>query len=140
MAAYLTTDEAAARLYGRYSINAEINEGDLAAASDELDGLGPWIGQRQVSTQDRAFPRSVNPSQFLTNWTFDTNTDTTVPDRILDAVALLAYHVSSDEGPAVTSMSVLDRSVTYATPKISQTMARVQALVRPYQRNIGQRL
>jgi hypothetical protein len=131
VAAYLTPEQAATRLT-RFGITYSPNAGDLDAASDELDSMGPWIGYRKVSDQERAFPRSVTPSGA-------TNEATTVPDTVLDAAALLAYHTGQDEGPAVTSESVLDRSVSYATPKTPQAISRISSLLRPYELKIGQR-
>jgi hypothetical protein len=130
--AYLGVSEAAARLWGNYGIGSELNAGDLRAASSELDSMGPWIGRKFDYNQLLSFPRSIN----LDNTTNDLGV---VPEDILDAVALLAYHSSEDIGPGVTSESVLDRSITYSGTKAPQSLERVVNLVWPYQRRVGTR-
>lgn len=129
---YLTTEQATTRL-ATYGITSTPSQGDLVVASAELDSLGPWIGTKNDYDQELAFPRSL-----LLDGT--SNTGGTVPDAILDAVALLAYHIGTDDDPAITSESILDRSVTYSTPKESKNTRRIVALVRPYQRKVGSRV
>jgi hypothetical protein len=123
--AYLTTDQAEARLEDRFSITATVTEGDLDAASYALDASGPFIGERLDSTQELAFPRNLNPDGTL-------NTDEDAPSRILDWVALKAYQLSVNEDPLVTSESIGMASKTYATPKGSQTDRRMEALLSVY--------
>ena len=132
MAGYLTADQMADRLADRWGITATITEGDADVASDELDASGPFRFRKKDSSQERAFPRSL-----LLDGT--DNTAGTIPEAVLDAVALLAHHTASDEGPAVTSESTLDRSVSYASPKPAQAERRVAALLSPYLLRVGQR-
>ena len=129
---YLTVEDAQARLFREFREEVELTPGDLVAAAQELDSYGPWIGARKDYEQEFCFPRTINLDKTQ-------NTSGSIPERILNAVVLLAQHVTEDTGPAVTSVSTLDRSVTYDSPKLSQSLSRVQALVRPYQRMIGQR-
>lgn len=135
MASYLTNTDAQARLSSRFSITATLAPADLDVASDELDSLAPFIGNKQATdgTQPRQFPRDANPDG-------TENTDTAVPEAILDAVALLAYQAVEDEGPAIKSESALDKSVQYSTPKTTQTSRRILALVSPYLKRVGSRL
>ena len=132
MAGYLTADQMADRLADRWGITTTITEGDADVASDELDASGPFRFRKKDSAQERAFPRSL-----LLNGT--DNTAGIIPEAVLDAVALLAHHSASDEGPAVTSESTLDRSVSYASPKPAQAERRVAALLSPYLLRVGQR-
>lgn len=131
MAPYINKTDAASRLSTRYAITATLNDGDLEIASDEIDySCGPFIGSKQNGSQARAFPRSINPDG-------TGNTNSAIPDAVLDATALLAYHLGVDEGPAVTSESSLDRSISYSTPKPAQNVTRVFTLLAPYQVPIG---
>lgn len=124
--AYLGADEAELRLAAYGVEDADISQGDVLAASLALDaGWGPFVGARRDAGQVRAFPRSTTPEGVATS-------DATVPPEVLDAVSLMAYELATDEGPAVTSESVLDRSVTYSTPKPSRTTTMIQALLEPY--------
>jgi hypothetical protein len=133
MAAYLTAAEAAARLES-YGISADLTDGDLLVASHELDSEGgPFIGRRLGYEQERAFPRTVTPRGEAVSEGADP------PDDILDAVSLLAHHATTDEGGAITSESVLDMSVTYASPKANRHTRQIAALVAPYQRKVGTR-
>lgn len=126
-APYLTTSEALARL-GKWGVEAEVYEGDLLIASDNLDALSPFVGERYDPDQERAFPRSE---------TLPGDTEGVVPDRVLDAVALLAAQEAEGAPAAVKSESVLDHSITYETAVKPQTVRRTLALVKPYQRRTG---
>lgn len=130
MAPYLTAETAQDRLLARYGITSALGDGDLDAASDELDALSPFIGTRYDADQARLFPRSIEPD--------GTNSDGTLPANILDAVALLALDFSDDSGPPVTSESAGGVSVTYAVPKRHVNRRRADALVHPYLRPRGQ--
>jgi hypothetical protein len=133
MAAYLTAAEAAARLES-YGISADLTDGDLLVASHELDSEGgPFIGRRLGYEQERAFPRTVTPRGEAVSEGADP------PDEILDAVSLLAHHATTDEGGAITSESVLDMSVTYASPKANRHTRQIASLIAPYQRKSGTR-
>lgn len=129
---YLTTSEAMARL-GKYGIQeAGIHEGDLELASDAVDGAGPFVGYRYSDEQERMFPRSE---------TAPGDTEGEVPGRILDAVALMAYSETEEGGDvAVKSESVLDHSITYDRPAVSQSRRRIFPLLAPYRRVSGRRL
>ncbi len=132
MPSYLTKAQAEDRLLARYGIDTTLGTGDVDAASDELDASGPFISQKKDSAQARAFPRSL-----LLDGT--DNTAGTVPDAVLDAVALLAYHAASNEGPAVTAESMDGVSATYATPAEPLAFRRVRALLSPYFLKVGRR-
>lgn len=125
--AYLTTAAAESRLEDRYEIITTLTVGDLDAASWELDASGPFIGERLDSSgvQELAFPRDLNPDG-------TENTDTDVPARILDWVALKAYQLTSDESSSITSESIGMASWTYATPRHSQNETRMKYLIWPY--------
>ena len=122
--AYLTATEARARLLSRFNLEADITEGDAEVASIELDASGPWIGKRYDTSQERAFPRSILPG--------GATGDGEVPEPVLDALVLIAYRIAEDEGPGIKSESVLDRSVTYDSPKISRTTTRIEMLLGQY--------
>lgn len=131
MPPYLTPTQAASRLanYGITVAASDISEGELLVASEALDGMAPFIGERHDENQEWAFPRSVNITP---------DTEGQVPERVLDAVALIAYTEVQDDSPApIKSESILDHSVTYAAPTLSQSRRRVGTLVRPYQRRAG---
>lgn len=125
MAPYLTATQINTRLYDRFGITATVTDADAEIASAELDSLAPFKGEKADPDQERQFPRGD---------------DAAVPEPILDAVALLAYQAVEDEGPAIQSESVLDQSITYASPKVTQTSRRVLALVAPYLLRTGSRL
>lgn len=134
MAAYLTPAAAEARLWSREKIDATLTVGDVEAASAEVDASGPFIGTKKVldGTQERAFPRSVRPDGME-------NAASTPPDAVLDAVALLAYHSASGEGPAVTSESMDGVSVTYANPAEPVALSRARTLLQPWLLKVGRR-
>lgn len=127
MPPYLTNAQIQARLSTRFSVSATITAGDADIASAELDAAGPFIGEKQSTTQERAFPRSLNPDG-------SENTDPAIPEPVLDWVALRAFQLSEDEAPAVTSESALGFRASYANPKLSQSQARMIRLLAPYQR------
>lgn len=129
MASYLTADDAQDRLEDRYGLTSTLNEGDMNAASDELDALRPFLGSKYLTDQERAFPRSIEPD--------GSDSDGTVPDDILDAVALLAWLYAEDPGPPVKSESAGGVSVTYASAKRHVNRRRVDALLRPYLKTRG---
>lgn len=130
MAPYLTNTLIATRLTSRFAVTATITVGDADIASDDLDSSGPFIGERQADGQERAFPRSISPDG-------TDNTNPAIPDAILDWVALRAYQLSTDEDPPVQSEAVIDRSLTFTSPKISQTEKRKERLLDPYLANAG---
>lgn len=125
MASYLTAAQIATRLSDRFAITATITAGDADIASNELDASGPFIGEKQVSTQERAFPRSVNPDGSV-------NSTTTLPDAVLDWIALRAYQLSVDDDSAVKSESVGDISITYASSRLPLSKKRMTLLLVPY--------
>lgn len=130
---YLDETEIAARLLSRFGITATIVPADADAASRELDSMRPFIGWRfelDPTTQPLQFPRNIEPDL--------SDSDGTVPDAVLDAVSLLAYSYSADEGPPVKAEAAGGVSVTYVYAKPSLTMRRVEELLRPYMRKRGQ--
>lgn len=122
---YLTADQAIDRLDERYGITATITDGDIDAASWELDASGPFIGERLVSTQELAFPRNLNPDGTV-------NAEEDIPERILDWVALKAYQLTSNEDPGIISESIGISSWTFGRPASSQSERRMEYLIRPY--------
>ena len=134
MASYLTASQAETRLYSRFNIETTVTDGDVEIASDELDAGTPFIGTKLVTdgTQEREFPRSVNPDG-------TTNEATTPPDAVLDWVALAAYQLTSDDSPAVTSASADGVSLTFASADTSPTERRMAYLLSPYYLKVGER-
>jgi hypothetical protein len=130
---YLTASEIAARLASRYNITATIAPADAEAASNELDAMRPFIGWRfelDPTAQPRQFPRNIEPDL--------SESDGTIPDAILDTVALLAYAYELDEGPPVKQEGAGGASITYAYPKRNLANRRIEELMRPYMRKRGQ--
>ncbi len=126
MPAYLTAPAARERLSNRFGITANPLDGDLDAASDELDARGPFLGERYASNeQARAFPRSV---------TAPGDTVGVVPERVLDWVALRAYQLGQEDLPPVSGEAVLDDQVRYARPKKSRVERLMKSLLVPYRR------
>lgn len=123
--AYLTSTQIQTRLTSRFELSATVNEGDADIASADLDASGPFVGAKQDEAQEEQFPRNTNPDGTA-------NTSTTVPEPVLDWVALRAYELASDEDPAIQSEGISDLRVTYASPRISQTQRRMENLLRPY--------
>jgi hypothetical protein len=128
--AYLSASEIEDRLDLRFGITATIQEGDADIASDELDAMGPFIGYKLDSEQERAFPRTINPDG-------TENTDEDPPAAILDWIALAAYHTTTEETPGITSESIGSTSRSYASPKVSQTERRMERLLEPYFLKVG---
>jgi hypothetical protein len=124
MASYLTATQAQDRLLARYGITATLTDGDMDAASDELDALSPFIGLLYATDQGRKFPRSLEPD--------GSDGDGTVPDNILDAVSLLALEYVEDFGPPVKSEGAMSATVVYERPKRHVNRRRVDALIHPY--------
>ena len=127
-APYLTRAEAASRLTDPetgYGFTAEeagvISGGDLRAASDELDAMGPFVDSPSDPTQERQWPRNAPGSS-----------GPGMPDAVLDWVALRAYQLSSDDEPPVRSEGAGGVSVSYAVPKLSQSGKRMERLLAPY--------
>lgn len=131
---YLSTNDAEARLWSRYGVEASLSTGDLEAASVELDALAPFIGSKYDTSGDQelAFPRSINPD--------GTEGDGEVPERVLDWVALAAYTITSPDSPAVTSESIGSTSRTYSTSRVSPSTRRLAHLIEPYFLKVGQRV
>lgn len=122
----MTSLEAELRLSDRYDIDTSLTTGDVDAASGDLDAYA-LVGGKYDVDQDSAFPRSV---------TIEGDTAGEVPERALDWVALRAYQLATDEGPAVTSEGAGGVSVSYAAPKLSQTEKRMRRLLAPYRASI----
>lgn len=126
---YLSPEEAEARLWSRYRMEAALSAGDVEVASNELDSRGPFIGIRRDTAQLLEFPRSVNPD--------GTTSSADVPAAVLDWVALYAYRLSSDDPPAITSSGAGSVSVSYAASKPSQSERRMVGLLEPWYRRSG---
>lgn len=112
---YLTPTEAQDRLQTRYSLvssEAPLTIGDVLAASQALDELGP-------------FEDSVD---------FDN-----LPDALLDYVALYAHMLATDELPAISSETVSGARADYASgaPRKSRNARRMDRLIAPYIRRRG---
>lgn len=90
-APYLTPQQAAARLMG-YGIDATPTEGDVTLASNAVDRMGPFVGERAEGA-DRSFPRTV---------TLSSDTEGIVPEAVLDAASILSVHQLLDEGEAAS--------------------------------------
>lgn len=127
MAAYLTREQYAARTGTVLADAPSLME--LRLASDAVDASGPFTGLRYVADQERAFPRThLLPG----------DTENVVPERVLDAVALLAvFEASPEVSAAVKSQSDLDSSITYETAVVPDAIRRVGLLLAPYQRRNG---
>jgi hypothetical protein len=112
------------------NIFTTITDADARAASNLLEAVGPFIGDPQDEEQTLAFPRTLNPNG-------TENEDTDVPDDILDAVALAAYRIATDDPPPLTgrSRSGLSESYASSTPAKSQAERRFDALISPYLRH-----
>lgn len=135
---YLSADDAVARLWGRYALEAELTLGDVLVASDELDAMAPFIGSKLDTSgaQARAFPRSINPNG-------TTNEEEDLPEAVLDWIALAAYNLTASGGgvPAIKSESIGSTSRTYDTPKVSQTNRLMASLnIDSYLLKVGQRV
>lgn len=108
---YLTATEAEARLQTRYNITAELTEGDVEAGESALEELAPF--ETPLDQYD------------------------TLPNALLDYVALYAYILATDELPGIQSENVGGTSSTYATPRQSQAAHRMDRLVAPYLQRRG---
>lgn len=122
---YLTADAIASRLDDRFGIEAEIAPGDAEMASYELDSQGPFIGARQDSEQEMAFPRTLNPNG-------TENEDTTIPAAVLDWVALCAYRITGGDAPGIVSRSRSGLSESYSRPVVDKNERRMNRLLWPY--------
>lgn len=135
MAAYLTKEDAATRLLDRYGITVVLADGDVDAASDELDGMTPFVGSRysdDTTVQARQFPRSI---------TLPGDTENVVPDRPLNWVSLTAAQFALDEEPAITSEGAGGASRSYANPKVSRIEKLKTALhIEDYLQRVGVRV
>jgi hypothetical protein len=103
----------------------------MEIASDELDGMRPFVGYTGDSAQERAFPRILPPLY---------EGAAVTPEAILDWVSLCAYRLATDDAPPVTSEGAGSVNVSYATPKPSQTDRRMEYLISPYLLKVGSRL
>lgn len=137
-APYLTKTEAVARLTDAeegYGFTAEeagvITGGDLRLASDQLDGLAPFEGERAQQDQEREFPRVVHVG--------DSRNGAAVPDAVLDWVALKALELSTEHEPGVRSEGAGRVSVSYSEPKRSQLERRIDGLIEPHLLKVGRR-
>lgn len=130
MAAYLNSETAAARLFEQYGVEATFNDGDLELASNEVDGASPFIGVRYDASQERAFPRSIDPNG-------NDVTTSTVPDDILNAVVCIAYALKRGQTVGLNSEAVLDRSLAYSRPKVGVWIMRAVLALQRWQRVSG---
>jgi len=105
--------EAMTRL-NRYDIEAALSDGDVLAASLALGGLAPFKPDVGLGEAE-------------------------LPDALKDWTALKAYALAADELPPITSEGIGDTSGQYATPRLSQTHARMRELAAPYLKRTGGR-
>lgn len=127
-APYLTIGAAYSRLSSSFNLDASgLSTALLSIASDEIDLKGPFLGTRYSSTQARAFPRSDVPD--------GETVDNTVPDVVLDYVALRAYQLSAEPEAAIKSRGVAGLSVSYAEPKIGRTEALLRGVLKALRRH-----
>ncbi len=111
---YLTVAEAEARLETRFNITAELEDGDLMAASDTLGELAPF----SPPLEDYA----------------------TLPDALLDWVALKAHTLAQGGREGLTGHGVAGISASYAWPQLSRDARRMEALIAPYLKRTGTRV
>jgi hypothetical protein len=124
MASYLTAADALTRLE-KYGISgATVTDGDVEAASADLDALGPFIGQRNGgSTQALAFPRTL---------ALPGETAGATPDRVLDWVALRAYQLTQPDEAPVTEEGILRDRVKYSRARRSCIERLMRSLLKGY--------
>lgn len=135
---YLTKARAVSRLTDEeegYGLTPEeagaVTGGDLRLASDALDSMAPFEGERAQRDQEREFPRVM--------YVGDSRAGATVPDAVLDWVALKALELSAEHEPGVRSEGAGRVSVSYSEPKRSQLERRMDGLIEPYLLKTGSR-
>ncbi len=111
---YLTPTEARDRLQTRYSITADLTIGDLMIASDTLDELAPF-------------------SPPLEDYE-------TLPDALLDWVALKAHTLTQGDKEGLISRGIAGISASYAWPQLSRDARRLETLIAPYLKRTGARV
>lgn len=123
-AAYLTAADAELRL-ARYNITATPSLAELEVASDDLDLMGGFVGEKLVETQHREFPRDVDVQDDPAG---------AVPPRVLDWVALKAYRYTLDDDTNHSSERIDSINVAYNTRsgKVSREKRLMRNLLRPY--------
>lgn len=95
----------------RYNLEASLTEGDVEAGENALQELAPF--ETPLEEYD------------------------TLPNALLDYVALYAYILATDELPGIQSESVGGTSSNYATPRQSQAAHRMDRLIAPYLQRRG---
>ena len=132
MAGYLTGDQIVERLADRFGVESPgVFDGDADAASDALDSMGPFKGERAQRDQEREFPRVVNVG--------DSRNAARIPDAVLDWVALKAHELSTEHEPGVRSEGAGRVNVSYSEPKRGQLERRMDGLMEPYLLRVGDR-
>ncbi len=127
MSSYLTREQAEDRLLSRFGVDASLSEGDVDLASDEVDAMGPFMGDRLEAGQARAFPRT---------WLRPGDEAGVVPEAVLDAVCLLAKTAGEDDTP-VQSERVMSASQTFAVGRVPREKKRAEMLLKPYKTPAG---
>ena len=121
-ASYLTTAQATARL-ARYSIESSPPVAYLEVASDDLDLKGPFVGEPVEEVQYRAFPRTPAIRDDVAG---------TVPNNILDWVALRAYQLTEDDDAPALVEKVDKLAAEYSRGKKSTQARLMKNLLRLY--------
>lgn len=126
-AAYLTPAQAQGRLLD-YSIVGIPTARELILASDDLDLMGGFAGEKYETDQPRVFPRSV---------TIRDDDEGEVPSDILDWVALTAWQLHVEDEPPVKSERLDLLSATYTRGKRSRISRIKENLLRFYRGHTG---
>lgn len=93
--------------------------------------MAPFEGERAHRDQEREFPRVY--------FVGDSRAGATVPDALLDWVALKAFELSTEHEPGVRSEGAGRVNVSYSEPKRSQLERRMEGLIGPYLLKTGRR-
>jgi hypothetical protein len=123
----MTASDAMSRL-SDFNIDHEgkVAVGHVRTASDRLDRLGPYLGEKYSATQARQFPRSVQLDGELAG---------AVPDPIKDWIALEAWkRASPNENAEVASTTLAGAGgVVYARPLKHVAQTSQEGILARYQ-------
>jgi len=141
---YVTVEEADAYFSDRLDVaawseaDASSKEQSLITASKMLNDL-QWIGAAISDSQSLAFPRSG--SYFDPMLGMDVELTSSIPNRIIEAVYELAYHLLNNDGLLDNTGSLSSLTVGQISLEIKSTPstypARVKNLITPLTSKAG---